>query len=110
MSLSFFMILFWHVFIRDLEYWPHLRQRFLFLEEDEEWVYAKGLKKETHDGLRLERGAWDVTLIATLAGPGQSPLKNVNQSQIIKGSFTCHGINVYFVLNGLSLLLIQAKN
>ena len=42
--------------------------------------------------------------------PCRSPLENVNQSQIIKDSFTCMDIDIYSVLIGLSLLSIQANN
>lgn len=51
-SFSFFSPhnLFWQVFVRSsIERFPQFARGFLFLEEDEEWVYPKDLSKETHD-------------------------------------------------------------
>lgn len=82
---------------------------FHFLAEYEEWVYPKGLRKTTYGGPPLGSGAWDVSLIATFVGPGQCPLENGNQPQIVKDSFTCCGYKHLFCPDWLLLAFSPGK-
>lgn len=83
-------------------------------------IYARGFlfwRKLNGLSQRLEKGdSWWASPGEWSLGyepdciPCQSPLENMNQSQIIKDSFTCMGIDIYSVLIGLSLLSIQTNS